>query len=108
MLTAQNISDLERVQKSALRLILKQNYKNYTFALNSVNLLSLSERRLNICTQWAKKNINSDKMKQYFTKRSRVHTMKTRNIQQYNIQFAHTDRLKNSPVIYMQRLLNNI
>ena len=29
-----------------------------------------------------------------------------RDQEKYHVQFAHTDRLKDSPVIYMQRLLN--
>ena len=32
--------------------------------------------------------------------------MKTRGGEKFDIQFAHTSRLKNSPIIYMQRLLN--
>ena len=32
--------------------------------------------------------------------------MKTRDMEKFKVQFALTKRLKNSPVIYMQRLLN--
>ena len=32
--------------------------------------------------------------------------MKTRNKEKYEVQFAKTGRLQNSPIVYMQKLLN--
>ena len=32
--------------------------------------------------------------------------MKTRHKEKYEVQFASTERLKKSPIIYMQKLLN--
>ena len=37
---------------------------------------------------------------------SKPHGMNTRNEEKYRVQFADTDRLQNSPIIYMQNLLN--
>ena len=34
------------------------------------------------------------------------HEMSTRHGEKFKVQHAHTDRLKNSPIIYMQKLLN--
>jgi hypothetical protein len=36
----------------------------------------------------------------------KYHDMKTRNKEKYEVQFAHTGRLQNSPITYMQKLLN--
>ena len=45
-------------------------------------------------------------MKPFFPLNSKTHTMNTRNTNQYEIFKAKkTQRLKNSPIIYMQRLL---
>ena len=41
-----------------------------------------------------------------FPKNSKKHDMITRNPEVYKVQFANTERLKNSPIIYMQELLN--
>ena len=41
-----------------------------------------------------------------FPLNEKEHEMKTRDTERYKVQFALTERLKNSPVIYMQRLLN--
>ena len=34
------------------------------------------------------------------------HKMETRKEEKYKVEFAHTDRMKDSPIIYMQKLLN--
>ena len=43
-LTKKNGSDLERVQKAAIRMILKDKYQNYGDALSSLRLKSLKDR----------------------------------------------------------------
>ena len=105
-LTKENIQDLERVQKSALRLILQESYKSYPNALKVLSLETLADRREVLCLQFAKKCLNNDKMKGLFPKNSKTHPMKTRFEEEYEIETANTERLMNSPVIYMQRLLN--
>ena len=105
-LTKENIQDLERVQKSALRLILQESYKSYPNALKVLSLETLADRREVLCLQFAKKCLNNDKMKELFPKNSKTHPMKTRFEEEYEIETANTERLMNSPVIYMQRLLN--
>ena len=42
-----------------------------------------------------------------FPENDKSHVMKTRNKEKYEVEFAHTDRFKNSPIIYMQNLLNS-
>ena len=34
------------------------------------------------------------------------HKMETRREEKYKVEFANTDRKKDSPIIYMQKLLN--
>ena len=54
-LSGENSDDLERVQKSALKIILKDNYKNYTNALNFLEFETLKDRREFLCLHFAKK-----------------------------------------------------
>ena len=42
-----------------------------------------------------------------FPKREKEHLMQNRNSEKYEVQSAKTNRLKNSAIPYMQRLLNN-
>ena len=41
-----------------------------------------------------------------FPLNNKIHDKETRSTEKYQVQFAFNDRLINSPVIYMQRLLN--
>ena len=52
-LTKKNISDLERIQKSALRVILKERYIDYKNALNVMKLDTLEIRREKLCLKFA-------------------------------------------------------
>ena len=106
MLTEQNINDLERVHKTVLKLILKNEYLDYNNALLKLDLPTLSQRRKYLCENFALKNINNEKMKHHFRENPNLHNMTTKNPEKYMVSFAHTERLKNSPVIYMQKLLN--
>ena len=107
-LTEENAQDLERIQKTALKIILQEKYSSYEKALTILDLETLEERREILCIEFAKKCLKSDKMKQLFTKNSKIHPMETRNEERYDVDFAKTGRLQNSPIIYMQRLLNGL
>ena len=106
-LTAENSEDLERIQKCALKIILQNAYKSYESALLMLDLESLDERRDRLCLQFAKKCQGHEKMKELFPLNIKTHPMLTRFSELHQVNNAHTKRLQNSPVIYMQRLLNN-
>ena len=80
-LTLENFQDLERVQKNALRIILQENYLSYSNALDITGIPTLFEK-------WAHPTWKQDSGKEYKVTASRV------------------ERLKNSAVPLMQRLLN--
>ena len=60
-LTVENTQDLERVQKTALKIILQNEYKSYESALQILDLENLVERRERLCLQFAKKMCKSSK-----------------------------------------------
>ena len=105
-LTKENEDDLERVQKSAVRIIIGNNFENYNDALIKANLDSLKVRREELCYKFAKKCTKSDKSKDLFPLRLKEHAMETREQEKYHVQHANTERQKNSSIIFMQRLLN--
>ena len=106
-ITEENKSDLERIQKSAVRLILKGKHTTYERGLAELGLLSLEERREDLCLNFAKKCVKSDKLKHMFPKNEKSHQMGTRNGEVFKVQHANTGRLQKSPIIYMQNLLND-
>ena len=105
-ITAENSSDLERVQKSALKVILKEKYSNYQNALAQIGIESLESRREDLCLNFARKCVKNKKLVHMFPENPKPHGMNTRHEERYEVQFANKDRLNNSPIIYMQNLLN--
>ena len=56
-LSKNNEIDLERVQKLALKVILKDKYGDYKSALRKLNIESLFDRRELLCLKFAKKKV---------------------------------------------------
>ena len=91
-LTKDNSDDLERVQKVALKVILKSDYKNYKDALKLTNLESLDERRRAISIKFARNCLNYENFSKLFPLNNQIHEMKVRN---HKINKANTERYKN-------------
>ena len=64
-LTSENINDLERIQKSALRIILNEQNLNYDEALKQINLQNLHTRREYLCLKFAENCLQYEE-KKYF------------------------------------------
>ena len=105
-LSQQNISDLERVQKSAMKIILGNKYTGYKKSLLKLDILSLSDRREQLCLQFALKCTRNPRTKHMFSENMKIHEILTRKPQKYFVQHANTTKLQNSSIIYMQHLLN--
>ena len=105
-LTQQNIEDLDRVQKSACKIILNNKYEFYDKALVSLDLEQLSERRQKLCKDFA---VKADRNKIIdFPKNSKSHPMNTRILNRYEVSHCNTERLKHSAIPQMQRILNTL
>ena len=105
-LTKENKDDLERTQKSFAKLVLKEKYKNYEDALIILNLETLEKRRTMLCRRFAKNGIINKTLQDLFPLNNKKHIMNNRYQEKYKIDFANINRLKNSSVIAMQKLLN--
>ena len=105
-LTQENIDDLERVQKSALKIILQDKYRTYKQGLAQLNLETLVDRRENLCLNFALKCVKHEKLRHMFPINDKTHGMETRTEERFEVQFAKTGRLQKSPIIFMQKLLN--
>ena len=106
-LSQKNRTDLERVQKSALRCILGDNYKGYKDALEKLGLETLEERRNKMCFKFAKQCLKLDKMKKFFTRNENSHAMKVRGSEFYKVQKYQTERFGKSAIPFMIKLLND-
>ena len=106
-LTQENIDDLERTQKTFAKLVLRERYRDYDNALLILNLDSLQVRRQEMCLKFAKSGIKNGKLNDLFPINNKIHKMKTREDDKYQVQFANTGRLKQSSIITMQNMLND-
>ena len=105
-LTNQNIEDLERTQKTFVKLIMEEDYKNYTSSLKFLSLETLESRRKKISVNFAKNSIIDGHFRDLFPRRTKTHHMENRKIEKYQVFHANTERYKNSPILTMQRMLN--
>ena len=71
-------------------------------------IICWEERRDQLAGIFAKKCLTNPKMQSLFPKNEKIHKMKTRLEESYEITHAKTGRLANSPVIYMQKMLNKL
>ena len=105
-LTQENKEDLERTQKTFTKLVLREKFEDYENALLLLNLDTLESRRQELILKFAQKGIKSRKLDDLFPENDKTHIMKKRTTEKYRVNFANTDRYKNSSMITMQNMLN--
>ena len=101
-----DIKDIERVQKTALHIMLGGSYNDYKSALDIVGLESLQVRREHLSLRFAKKSLKHPKHTKWF-----VPNTITANTRQEKTKFcpvyANHKRFIKSPLSYLTNLLNN-
>ena len=95
-LSEENIEDLERVQKAAVRVMLGQKYTNYEDGLEKLNLKKLADRRNELCLKFAKKCLENEKNTALFP----TEEQKTSNDNKKTSQvFSKQSKNKKTPII---------
>ena len=105
-LTKRNISDLERIQKAALRVILKDRYQSYSDALKTLGIKSLENRREELCLKFAKSCLRIEKFKKFFPLNKKEHCMTMRESEKFALHKYGSVRYRDSAIPYMKRLRN--
>lgn len=105
-ITKAESEDIERVQKIACKIILKQEYTNYDNALETLGLKNLADRRQMLCLKFARNCLKHDKTKNMFPLKGQSNH-DFRKTEKHVVNFASTSRLLNSSIPMMQRLLND-
>ena len=105
-LTKSQSNELEKLQKVALRIILQDSYISYEVACTIFNILPLSYRRTELCTNFALKLYMSPRSSEFFTPARKV--AKTRSNQHLLVEEkkCNTKRCYNAPHNYLARLVN--
>ena len=96
---------IERVQKSALCIILGENYHSYRSALKQVKLESLYTRRNKLCKKFAQKSLKNSKFCKWFKPNDRKTS--TRLIRpKFCEVVSRTERFRKSPISFLTDVLN--
>ena len=96
-ITGENISDLERVQKTALHVILGNQYSSYNSALKRTGLHKLSDRRRKICLTFAKKSAKHEKFSNWFKPNNKLTNTRQDQPKFCNV-YRRTQRFERSPL----------
>ena len=104
-LTKEQTTDLERVQKTSLKIILGDEYSEYKSALNQCILERLSNRREKRCLKFGLKATKHPKHQKLFPLNQEI-DLELRDVEKYHVNFARTSTYKKSSIPYIQRLLN--
>ena len=105
-LTVSNRDDIERIQKSALKVIFKDEYQGYEKSLKILKMESLYARRERLSLKFAKKCLNQEKISNLFPKNMSQTAKNLRNKEVYHVNRACTERYRNSAIPFLQRKLN--
>ena len=112
-LTQGEEKQIERVHKTAYYVNLGHEYQNYEHGLNTLGGERLSERRLSLRLNFAKKALKSEKYQNWFSPAIPEFRLKPNTRQPIptlgklkDVPFR-TSRYRNSPLPYLTRLLND-
>ena len=105
-LTQADRQDLERIQKAAVKVILKNDYESYEQALGLLKIESLDQRRETMALKFAKNSLKNHNFSKLFPLKMANHQMKVRNSEKYVVNTSKTKRYQESAVPYLQGLLN--
>ena len=107
MLTNAEKEKIENCQKRVLRII--YGYQNtYEDLINAANIKTLEERRENMFEKFAIKMSKSERFSRKWLPKRENERENLRDSKKYIEFYARTDRMYNSPLFKMRRILNQI
>ena len=106
-LTLENIAQIERVQKSALCVILGSSYRSYENACEELQMKTLAERRKYLCIKFAKKASNHPVHQAWLIRNPTDNTNRKKK-PTYKPACTRTDRFRKSAIPYLTNLLNEL
>ena len=98
---------IERIQKSALYIILGEQYQSYTHALKVLAVDPLFKRRQKICRTFTKKCLKNSKFSKWFKQNDRKTVTRGDQPKFCQVQ-SRTVRFEKSAIGYMTELLNKL
>ena len=98
--------DIERVQRTALKVILGNDYEDYQTALERFGIKTLSSRRESRCLSFGIKCVKHPKHKSMFPLNEVEEDLHIRNRNKFIVNFAKHSYYQSSAIPYIQNILN--
>ena len=95
--------DIERIQKTAIKIITGEHDNTYEESLKLVNLETLEKRREDLCLEFAIKCVKNENHTQLF---KRTDNALLHYPPKFEPPFCHHERYKKYPIPYLTDLLN--
>ena len=105
-LTLNQEQRLESLQRTSLRVIMGDEYQSYEQTLSLLNLEKLSVRRQRKCLSYGLKSVKHPTNARMFPI-NQVNEHNIRDKEFYKVNFARTERYKQSAIPSIQRMLNH-
>ena len=103
-LTQNDSMTIERIQKVAFKMILKEKFTDYSSACLYFNTTTLKQRRQKLCLNFATRNIKSENS--FFDLMRKTVNTRSAN-DRVKVFKCRTNRFEKSSLPYMAKLLNN-
>ena len=106
MLTIEDSDDLERVQKTFCHIVMGPRYLDYDHALENIGLEKLTNRRDEICLNFALNCLKNEKFKNLFILVPETDHDFREDRRTFLEPQCTTERYRKSPLVYLTRQLN--
>ena len=104
-LTKNQSSDIEKLQKKYLKIILGKLYSNYEEACTLLSCEPLSDRRETLCLTFIRRAVKGGLHKSIFIP-AQTHSITRSSNLKLKEYSCNTQRFFNSPLVYLSRLYN--
>ena len=104
-LTQAQSKAIEKIQSTALKIILNRDYISYEDALLKTGLTTLYQRRQERCLSFSLKCLNHPQNKRLFPRNVENNNF-VRDHEEFKVNHAYNNFYKNSAIPFNQRLLN--
>ena len=107
-LTVTQATDIERIQKTCLKVILGESYVSYPAALEMCGLTSLYDRREKRCIDFSTRSLKHPVNRRLFPLNNNIlnGAKPIRDREIFSVNFARTEQYRKSAIPYCQRKLN--
>ena len=104
-ITGENVSQIERIQKTFLHITLGNRYQSYKSAIKLTGLQKLSDRRRKLCLTFAKKAQKHKKFTRWFKPNTKKTITRLTQPKFCNV-YSRLDRYERSPLSHLTEILN--